>query len=151
MVFKIKTKSNTKIVFNDKKNIIFITNLCTYSYTVIEQKSMTFVFILLFFFPLFFREKDKRITKVVVKSHAFLLDPRESLQKSSKKELVNLLEEGGLKLSATVVKIRESTKMLNFSIAQNKTSGIKVLTKKGGINKKGETNGDKKKDINREA
>ena len=47
----------------------------------IEQKGMTFdhdfmLFVLLFFFPLFRREekKGKRITKVVVKSHAFLFD-----------------------------------------------------------------------------
>jgi hypothetical protein len=48
---------------------------------LIKQKGMTFdddfcLFILLSFFPLFQggREKGKRTTKVVDKSHAFLLD-----------------------------------------------------------------------------
>ena len=34
-----------------------------------------FAKILLFFFTLFFRRKEKRITQVVISSHAFLLDP----------------------------------------------------------------------------
>ena len=63
--------------------------------------SQFLLFILLLSFPLFLREKRKgeRITKVVFKSHAFLLDPGWSVQ-------INLL-----KLCVRIVKIQRSNKL----------------------------------------
>ena len=59
-----------------------------------DLKSQYLLFILLYFFPLFQvrREKGKRIAKVVILSHAFLIDPSVLLLSSQNSPQIEPLE-----------------------------------------------------------